>query len=75
MEFPMSAEEFAAKAKQLAETQGITLTGNQGKISRSGVTASYLYEAGKLKVEILEKPFFVSTDYCEEQLRNWIQKS
>ncbi len=75
MEFPMSPEEFAAKAKKLAETQGIALTGNQGTISKSGVKAGYLYEAGKLTVTILEKPFFVSTDYCEEQLRDWIAKS
>ncbi len=75
MEFPMSSEEFAAKAKKLAETQGIALSGNEGRISKSGVTASYLYQDGKLMVSILEKPFFVSTDYCEEQLRDWIAKS
>jgi len=72
VEIPLTSEEFAAKATQLAQTQGITLDGHEGKISKSGVTASYLYENGVLKVTILEKPFFVSTEYCEEQLRNWI---
>jgi hypothetical protein len=75
MQIPLSAEEFAAKARQLAETEGIALTGNSGTISKSGVTASYAYENGLLTVTILNKPFFVSTEYCEEQMRNWLTKA
>jgi hypothetical protein len=74
VEIPLTSEEFAAKASKLAQTQGITLDGHEGKISKSGVTAGYLYENGMLKVTILEKPFFVSTEYCEEQLRNWLHQ-
>ncbi len=72
VEIPLTSAEFAAKATQLAQSQGITLDGHEGKISKSGVTAGYVYEAGVLKISILEKPFFVSTEYCEEQIRNWL---
>jgi hypothetical protein len=37
-----------------------------------GVTAEYVYADGVLQVTILEKPFFVSTEYCEEQLKGWL---
>ncbi len=71
---PMSPEEFAAKASQLAATQGIALTGNHGEISKSGVKASYDYADGHLTINILEKPFIVSTAYCEEQIKAWLSK-
>ena len=72
IQIPLTPEQFAAKAAQLKSQQGIELAGHEGKISKSGVTASYLYKDGVLAVQILEKPFFVSTDYCEEQLRKFI---
>jgi hypothetical protein len=72
IQIPLTPEAFTAKATQLAQEQGIQLTGTQGKLSKSGVTASYVYDAGVLTVEILEKPFFVSTDYCEDQLKKFL---
>ena len=55
----------------LEEKQGITLTGPEGKITKMGVTAGYKYADGMLSVDILDKPFFVTTDYCEEQLKGF----
>ena len=72
IQIPLTPDEFAAKAKQLQDQQGITLEGNEGKISKMGVTAGYQYAEGQLKVTILDKPFFVSTDYCEEQLKSFL---
>jgi hypothetical protein len=72
IQIPLTAEEFAAKAILLEEQQGIALTGNEGKITKMGVTAGYQYAEGVLKVTILDKPFFVTTDYCEEQLRGFL---
>ena len=72
IQIPLTPDQFEAKAKQLQEQQGITLDGPEGKISKMGVTAGYQYAEGVLKVTILDKPFFVSTDYCEEQLKSFL---
>jgi hypothetical protein len=71
IQIPLSPEAYAATAKLLSEKQGIDLTGDEGTIVKMGVTASYKYTDGHLSVAILEKPFFVTTEYCEEQIKNW----
>ncbi len=71
----MTDEEYAATAARVEQQQGITLTGTEGKISKMGVTAGYQYANGILRVTILDKPFFVSTDYCEEQLKSFLGKA
>ncbi len=72
IQIPLTPEEFASTARLLEEKQGITLTGDEGKITKMGVTAGYQYAEGLLRVTILDKPFFVTTDYCEEQLKAWL---
>ncbi len=72
IEVPLPAQEFSARMAQLAEQHGIVLEGTEGKLSKFGVTAGYRYGDGVLKVTILEKPFFVSTEYCEEQLKKFL---
>ncbi|ADW69280.1 hypothetical protein [Granulicella tundricola] len=72
IQIPLTPEAFAAKSQELAEKHNITLTGHEGTLSKSGVTAGYKYEVGLLTVNILEKPFFVSTDYCETELKKFL---
>jgi hypothetical protein len=72
VEIPLTAGQFEAKAEQLAKQQNIFLAGTEGRIEKSGVTAGWQYADGLLKVTILEKPFFVSTEYCEEQLKKFL---
>ena len=72
IQIPVTPEEFAAKSAQLAENQGIEITGHQGTIEKMGVKASYLYENGLLTITILDKPFFLTEDMCEKQLRAWL---
>lgn len=72
VEIPLTPEQFARKGAELERQQGIQLAGNEGTISKSGVKARYAYANGKLTVTILEKPFIVSTAYCEEQVRKWL---
>lgn len=74
VQIPLTPEEFAAKSAQLAAQQGIALTGTHGEISKSGVKASYDYADGHLTINILEKPFIVSTAFCEEQIKAWLTK-
>ena len=66
---PLTSDQFATLAAKVQQEQGIALTGNEGNITKMGVTASYKYADGHLQVAILEKPFFVTTEYCEEQLK------
>ena len=70
---PLTPDEFAALATKVEQEQGISLSGNEGKITKMGVTAGYQYAEGLLRVTILEKPFFVTTEYCEEQLTKALQ--
>ena len=72
IEIPLTPEAFATRSKEVEQKHGIQLTGNEGTLSKSGVTAKYIYSDGLLKVDIVEKPFFVSTAYCEEQLRKFL---
>ena len=67
----LSAEAWAAGKRKMAEF-GVVLEGDEGVVSSRGVKASYQYAEGRLRVEILEKPFFVSKDYCEEQMRKYL---
>ena len=72
IQIAMTPEEFAETGKLLEEKQGLTLTGDEGKITKMGVTAGYQYAEGLLRVTILDKPFFVTTEYCEEQLKGFL---
>ena len=64
----LSREDFERKSSYLEEKQGVKLSGDQGTIEKRGVKATYTYGDGLLTVEIIDKPFFVTTAYCEEQL-------
>ena len=75
IQIPLSPEAYAATSKLLAEKQGINLTGDEGTITKMGVTASYKYADGNLCIAILEKPFFVTSEYCEEQIKNWLSSA
>lgn len=71
----MTEEEFTSTSARLEQQQGISLTGLEGKITKMGVTAAYQWAEGLLRITILDKPFFVSTDYCEEQLKGWLSSA
>ncbi len=68
IQLPLTAEEFAAKASLIEQKHGIALS-HEGTITKMGVTASYRFANEVLEINILDKPFFVTTEYCEEQLK------
>jgi hypothetical protein len=72
IQIALTPEEFQTKANQLAEQQGIAITGHEGTIEKMGVKASYLYADGLLTIKILHKPMFLTEDMCEKQLRAWL---
>ncbi len=69
IQIPLSPEEFETKAAALAAKHGINFPGREGTIDKFGVTAGYVYEDGVLKITILDKPFFLTTESVENQLR------
>ncbi|HEX4650059.1 MAG TPA: hypothetical protein VH250_01025 [Granulicella sp.] len=72
IQIALTPEEFQTKANQLAEQQGIAITGHEGTIEKMGVKAGYKYENGLLTINILHKPMFLTEDMCEKQLRAWL---
>ena len=73
IQMPLTPEEFDATAARLQQEHAIALEGHEGKITKMGVTAGYQYLDGLLRVTILDKPFFVTTEYCEEQLKGFLE--
>ena len=72
IQIAMTPDQFAHAGQQLQSKQGITLTGNEGTISKMGVTAGYKYDGAHLTVNVLEKPFFVTEEYCEGELKKFL---
>lgn len=68
----MTTNEFARRAAELNEKFGITLTDPVGQISRDGVTAGYTHYNDVLTIHIVDKPVFISTEYCEKQVEEWL---
>ncbi len=75
IQMTMSEEEFRAKAQELKQKYDLELTEPAGRITRDGVAAGYTHYNGLLTVHILDKPGFISTEYCEQQIREFLQQS
>lgn len=74
IEIPMSEAQFAAAAQRL-RSNGIELTGTTGTLSKDGVTAKYTYAAGKLAVEVLDRPFLLPLSLIEGKLQAYLEQS
>jgi hypothetical protein len=72
IQIPLTPEQFDTKSAQIAAKHGINLIGHEGTIEKMGVKASYMYENGVLSINILEKPFFLSEEMVENQLKAWL---
>ncbi len=70
----MTGTEFGQKAAELKQKYNLDLTEPAGKITKDGVTAGYTLHNDILTVHILDKPFFISTEYCEQKLQEWLAK-
>ena len=74
IEVPMTAEQFALASKRLA-ANGIVLTGNEGTITKDEITAKYEFTGSKLKIEVLERPFFLPLSLIEGRLTAYLEQS
>ncbi len=68
----MTSTEFAKRAAELNEKFGLTLTDPAGQITRDGVTAGYTHYNEILTIHIVDKPVFISTEYCEKKVEEWL---
>lgn len=74
LSIPMTDAQFAAAATRLRDN-GIELTGTSGTLTKDGITAKYSHAGGVLKVEIVDKPFFLPESLIEGRLQTYIEQS
>lgn len=72
IQIQLTPEQFKSKAAQITAQQGIDFVGHEGTIEKMGVKAAWVYEEGMLKINILDKPFFISESMVEEQLKKFL---
>ena len=61
--------------RQRLRANGIELPGNAGTLSKDGVTAKYEHGNGRLRVEILERPFLLPLSLVEGRLQAYFEQS
>lgn len=74
IEVPLTDAQFAAAAQRL-RGYGIELNGPSGTITKQGFTARYQHADGKLTIEILDKPFFITEGMIESRLKGYIEQN
>ena len=70
----MSDAQYAAATKRLSGN-GIELSGDSGTLTKDGITAKYTHAAGKLTVEIVDKPTLLPLSLIEGKLRMYLEQS
>ena len=74
IEVPMSDEQFATATSRL-RANGIELAGPSGTLTKDGITARYEHAAGKLRVEVVDKPFLLPLSLIEGRLQAYLEQS
>ncbi len=74
LSIPMSDAQFAAASNRL-RSNGIELTGPSGTLTKDGITAKYEHAAGKLTVEIIDRPFLLPLSLIEGKLQAYFEQS
>lgn len=74
IELPMTDAQFATATQRLKDN-GIVLTGSAGTISKSGITASYEHADGKMRINIIQKPFLLPESLIENRLKAYMEQN
>lgn len=74
IEVPMTEAQFTAATRRLA-SNGITLSGPSGTLSKDGITARYEHTADVLRITILDKPFLLPESLIEGRLKAFLEQS
>ena len=68
---PMTRAEFAAKAVQLQQEQGVEIAGDSGVLTKDGYSASYIFNGSSLQVEALGVGF-IKRAFIEARIKSWL---
>jgi len=71
IEIPMTRAQFAEKAQQLKDEQGIEITGDSGVIEKDGYSAGYSFTGSALQVSPLNMGF-VQRKIMELKIKSWL---
>ncbi len=74
IEVPMNDEQFASATTRL-RANGIELNGPSGTLTKDGITAKYEHTDGKLRIEIVDKPFLLPVSLIEGRLQSYLEQS
>ena len=74
IEVLMSDAQFATATERLRQND-IHLSGPSGTLSKDGITARYEHSEGRLRVEIVDKPFLLPESLIEGRLRAYLEQS
>jgi hypothetical protein len=74
IEVPMTDAQFVTATERL-RTHGIELSGPSGTLSKEGITGKYEHADGKLRIEIVDKPFFIPMSLIEGRMKAFLQQS
>ena len=66
--------QFATAGERL-KRHGLDLTGPSGTLTKEGITASYEYSNGLLRINIHNKPFFVPESLIEGRLKAYVEQN
>lgn len=74
IEIPMTEAQFATAGDRLRK-HGLELTAPSGTLTKEGITASYTYGEGLLRITIHNKPFFIPESMIEGRLRSYVEQN
>lgn len=74
IELSMTEAQFANAGDRLRK-HGLELSGPAGTLTKEGITASYQYGNGLLRITIHNKPFFIPESLIEGRLKAYVQQN
>ncbi len=74
IELPMTEAQFASAGERL-KRHGLDLSGPTGTLTKEGITASYTYSDGLLRITIHNKPFFLPESLIEGRLKAYVEQN
>ena len=71
IQIAMTRAQFAAKAVQLQQEQGIEIKGDIGVLDKDGMAASYHFDGKSLAIEVLDQGFLMRK-IAESRIKGWL---
>ncbi len=68
----MTRDEFTAKAAALKEATGLTISTDEGDVSKDGVDVHYKFSGATLALTVVKKPMILTVGFCERKILGWL---